>query len=450
MGNVLLVEDEPALAAGLSRILERSGLQVEAVSSGEEALRVVAETPVDVLVSDLQMPGMGGMKLLEEVRQTHPFIPIIVISGNASLEDVVTALKLGASDFLQKPIAAQRLVLTVENVLRLDELRRRNAELERSADAHDELIGESDAMVRLRGLIAKIGPSDGRVLILGENGTGKELVASAIHRASQRAEGPLIKLNCAAVPSELVESELFGHEKGAFTGAQRVRRGRFEEASGGTLFLDEVGDMSLPMQAKLLRVLQEGQLERVGGSRTIQVDVRVIAATNRDLMEMVGQRTFREDLYYRLNVVTLRVPPLRERPADIALLARAFAKQIAARMGRRPIELDDGLIRKLSQHRFPGNVRELRNLIERMTILAEGDHVADTDLLGYELAPTQATGLYRSGTSFRDLMADAERRIISAALEEHEGNKSATARSLGIDRSHFFKKCRELGIGDEQ
>jgi DNA-binding NtrC family response regulator len=447
--TVLLAEDEAALRAGFTRILERRGLHVEAVSTGEDALRVIGDVPVDLLVSDIQMPGMGGLKLLTEVRQAHPLVPVIVISGTATLEDAATAIKLGAIDFLQKPIAPERLVLTVEHALRLEDLKVRNSALERSAGTGAALVGESPAMLRLGELLRKVGPTDGRVLILGENGTGKELVATAIHRGSRRSEGPLVKLNCAAVPGELIESELFGHEKGAFTGALRARRGRFEEASGGTLFLDEVGDMSLAMQAKLLRVLQEGQLERVGGGRTIQVDVRVIAATNRDLAAMVERGQFREDLYYRLNVVTLRVPPLRERAEDIPLLAQTFARQIAERMGRRPIQLDDAVLGALSRHTYPGNVRELMNMIERLTILADGDRVNASDVLGSAPSPPGAASLYRADTPFRDLMHEAERRILVAAIEAHDGNKSATARSLAIDRSHFFKKCRELGIGGE-
>ena len=448
--TVLLAEDDAALRAGFARILERRGLHVEVVSTGEDALGLIGDVPVDLLVTDIQMPGMGGLKLLTEVRRAHPLVPVIVISGTASLEDAATAIKLGATDFLQKPIAPERLVLTVEQALHLDELRRRNRALEQTAGARAELLGESAAMRRVAELIQKVAPTDGRVLILGENGTGKELVASAIHRASKRSEGPLVKLNCAAVPGELVESELFGHEKGAFTGAVRARRGRFEEASGGTLFLDEIGDMSLAMQAKLLRVLQEGQLERVGGGRTIQVDVRVLAATNRDLASMVERDQFREDLFYRLNVVTLRVPPLRERAEDIPLLAHTFARQVAERMGRKPIRLDDEVVKALSRHTYPGNVRELMNMIERLTILADGDRVNPSDVLGSATPARGAASLYRPGAPFRDLMHDAERRILVAAIEAHNGNKTATARSLGIDRSHFFKKCRELGIsGDE-
>jgi DNA-binding NtrC family response regulator len=304
-------------------------------------------------------------------------------------------------------------------------------------------------MQKLRELIGKVGPTDGRVLILGENGTGKELVATAIHRLSRRSDGPLVKLNCAAVPAELVESELFGHEKGAFTGAVRPRRGRFEEASGGTLFLDEVGDMPLAMQAKVLRVLQEGQLERVGGHQTIDVDVRVIAATNRELTELVERGEFREDLYYRLNVVTLRVPPLRERTEDIPRLARSFAARIAERMGRRPIELGDDALRALQQHSYPGNVRELMNIIERVSILADGETVGAEDIHGGEPVRRGAS-LYRPGASYRELLKEAERRILEAAIDAHDGNKTAAARDLGVDRSHFFKKLRQLGLGPER
>ncbi len=445
--TVLIVEDEAPLRTAFARMLARRGFRTELASCAEDALSLLESVPVDAVVSYLNMPGMGGLALIERVRREHPDVVVVAISGAASLEDAAAAMKLGAADFLQKPLAEQRLLLTVENVLRLAELQRRNSDLERGVGAESTLIGESAPMRRLRELIAKIGPTEGRVLILGENGTGKELVATEIHRASRRCAGPMVKLNCAAVPADLVESELFGHEKGAFTGAVRARRGRFEEASGGTLFLDEIGDMSLAMQAKLLRVLQEGQLERVGAGRTIQVDVRVIAATNRDLADMVARGAFREDLYYRLNVVTLRVPPLRERADDIPLLARTFARQIAERMGRRPILLDDGPMRALTRHPYPGNVRELRNIVERLTILADGERVDTSDLLALDPAPRSAD-LYRPGASFRDLLHEAERRILASAIEAHDGNKTATARALGIDRSHFFKKCRELGISE--
>lgn len=444
--TVLLVEDDSTLREVLARLLVREGHLVEAVGTAEEGLRLLDEVPVDLVVTDIRLPGVGGLELLESVRRSSPQLPVIVMSGAASLEDAVRAIKLGAVDFLEKPIGSQRFLVTVGNVLRFGDLRQRASDLERVTDAAGDLVGDSAAMQRLRAMIAKVGPTDGRVLILGENGTGKEVVANALHRASKRAAGPLVKLNCAAVPAELVESELFGHEKGAFTGAARARRGRFEEANGGTLFLDEVGDMPLAMQAKLLRVLQEGQLERVGGGRTIAVDVRVIGATNRDPVKMVAEGAFREDLFYRLNVVTLKVPPLRERLEDVPVLARSFAGRIAERMGRRPVELSDGALKALCRHAFPGNVRELMNVIERLTILADRDTIEATDIETQLFATAPTASLYRPGVPYRELLHDAERQILRAAIDDLGGNKSAAARALGLDRSHFYKKCSQLGL----
>jgi DNA-binding NtrC family response regulator len=430
-------------------VLARSGYEVESAGDAEAGLAVLESGVVDLVVTDVVLPNMDGLELLSRVKESHPDLPVVVMSGGTSLEGAAEAIKRGAVDFLEKPVGAQRLLVTVENVLRLDALRHKTGELERRIGITHGLLGESEGMSRLRSMIEKVGPTDGRVLILGENGTGKELVATALHQASQRADGPLITLNCAAVPSELVESELFGHDKGAFTGALRARRGRFEEASGGTLFLDEVGDMPLAMQAKLLRVLQEGTLERVGSERTIAVDVRVIAATNRDPVAMVAAGTFREDLFYRLNVVTLKVPPLRDHAGDIPLLAKSFAEQIAGRMGRRPIELTDEALGALRTHSFPGNVRELRNVVERLSILAEGGRVDAADVNDHLPISQRTTSLYRPGVPLRDLVQDAERGIVQAAIADHDGNKSATARALGVDRSHFYKKCSQLGLDEE-
>ena len=447
--TVLLVEDDATLREALARVLGREGYVVEAVSTAEEGLRVFEEVPLDLVVTDIHLPGISGLELLDALRKESPELPVVVMSGAASLEDAARAIKLGAVDFLEKPVGVQRLLVTIENVVRFDDLRQKASALERVTGAGGGLIGESLAMQRLRAMVEKVAPTEGRVLILGENGTGKELVANALHRGSKRADGPLVKLNCAAVPGELVESELFGHEKGAFTGAARARRGRFEEASGGTLFLDEVGDMSLAMQAKLLRVLQEGQLERVGGSRTISVDVRVIAATNRDPVKMVSDGTFREDLFYRLNVVTLKVPPLRDRIEDVPMLARAFARRVAERMDRRPIELTTGALEALCRHSYPGNVRELMNMIERLTILAESDSIEASDVEGQQPSGPAPAGLYRPGVPYRDLLHDAERQILEAAIADHDGNKSGAARALGLDRSHFYKKCSQLGVGGD-
>jgi DNA-binding NtrC family response regulator len=445
---VLVAEDDDAYRQALRRGLERAGFEVVEGANGRQALDIVDLEPVDLVLTDLQMPEVDGLGLLSALRETRPELPVILMSGVGTLETAVKAVRLGATDFLEKPVGFDRLIITLENALALSDLRRRAVTADAGGGA--ALLGESRAMVELRQLIAKVGPTDARILVLGENGTGKELVATALHAASSRRSGPLVKLNCAAVPAELVESELFGHEKGAFTGASRTRRGRFEEASGGTLFLDEVGDMPMAMQAKLLRVLQEGELERVGGGRTIEVDVRVVAATNRDPGRLVAGGSFREDLFYRLNVFTLTVPPLRERLEDVPLLATHFARATCQRAGRRLVTFTERALDVLRQHDYPGNVRELANRVERLVILTERDSIDADDVQRGTSASVPAKSLegarYETGRTLRELLRDAERQILVAAIMRHGGNKSATARALDVDRSHFYKKCAALGI----
>jgi two-component system nitrogen regulation response regulator NtrX len=464
--TVLVVDDDGPYRAMIGRTLTRRNFLVESADSGEIALDRIGAERFDVVLTDVVMPGIDGLELLKRIRQSAPDLPVVVTSGTASLDIALRAIREGAHDFLEKPAPDDRLAVTLENAIRYGRLDRRNRELEADRTDQSELVGTSAAMEGLRKLIRKVAPSDGRALILGENGTGKELVAAAIHRGSSRASGPFVKLNCAAVPHDLVESELFGHERGAFTGAVQARRGRFEQAEGGTLFLDEIGDMPPAMQSKLLRVLQEGRFERVGGGRTIEVDVRVIAATHRDLGAMVDSGAFREDLYYRLNVVTLPVPPLRERREDVPLLATRFLSEIAPRLSFAP----DALA-LLAEHDWPGNVRELRNLVERVAILAEDDTIGRDDLAAQlrgarrarapraitddsappatpTTTPSAASSIatYRAGATLSKLLEEAEREIIRAALAHHGGNKAATARALDIDRSHFHKKLRGLGV----
>ncbi|MEM9073366.1 MAG: sigma-54 dependent transcriptional regulator [Myxococcota bacterium] len=446
---ILVVDDEQEVRSTVSRVLSREGYEVVTAENGAIARGLLEEGNFDLVLTDLSMPEMSGLELLEAARAVDPSLVALVMSGAGTISDAVQAVQLGAIDFLEKPVGRERLLVSVRRALDYRRLRDENAELRRVVQGEGKLLGDADAIVELRRLVAKVARSEGRVLILGENGTGKELVASAIHQASSRADGPFIKLNCSAVPRDLVESELFGHERGAFTGAISSRRGRFELAHQGTLFLDEIGDMPLEMQTKLLRVLQEGQLERVGGSRSIEVDVRVIAATHRDLPTMVNEGSFREDLYYRLNVVQLSVPPLRDRLADVPRLANEFLHAANTRNRRQITGFHPDALGALSGYDYPGNVRELQNLVERMVILADHNEIGVSDVTA--ALPHQRAGkhaLYRPGLHLKDLLEDLERQILRQAIDAH-GGRAAAARALDVERSFFYKKCKRLGIGDE-
>lgn len=452
--TVLLVDDDEPMLTALSRVLSRIGHVAKLANSGEQALEIVKKDPVDVVVMDVRMPGRDGLETLRAMREVGYREPVVMMSGESSIDIAVRAVREGALDFIEKPIRAERLLTSVENAIRHTVLMAGKETLaeEVDCDTQSELVGDSHPMRRLRAMIAKAAPTEGRVLITGENGTGKELVARAIHMGSLRSSASFVKLNCAAVPAELIESELFGHEKGAFTGAVTARKGKFELAHRGTLLLDEVGDMPAMMQAKLLRVLQEGEVEPVGGSGVKQVDVRVVAATNRDLEAMVAEGKFREDLYYRLNVVGIHLPPLRERIEDLELLVSRFLSNQGGGEESEKVMGDDAL-KVLGAHSFPGNVRELKNIVERLVILTDGVEINANDvrlaLSNSRGLPTLAGGgasLYREGVALRDLLIDAERGIISDALGRHGGNMTETARALGLERSHLYKKVKALGV----
>ena len=445
--TVLIADDERNIQVTLSRALSMEGYAVEVAGGGREALEKIAALPVDVVVMDVRMPDLDGLAVLEKARETRPDLPVVIMSGHGSIETVRSAFKLGAFDYLEKPITEkEKLLVAVKNALALRSLREENARLRREAGPL-EMVGGGPAMQKLFELVRRAAPSEGRVLVTGENGTGKELVARAIHEGSRRRAGPFVKLNCAAVPAELIESELFGHERGAFTGAVAARRGKFEQADGGTLFLDEVGDMPPAMQAKVLRVLQEGEFERVGGHQTLKVDVRVVAATNKDLEAEVKAGRFREDLYYRLNVVPVHAPPLRARREDVPELAARFLAEACERNGRRPMSLSREAVLVLQAHEWPGNVRELRNLVERLAILCDGPEIGADDVAAVlPGARRPRADRFRAGASFHDLVEEAEREIILAALDAHGDNVSDTARALGLERSHLYKKMRGLGI----
>ena len=447
--TVVIVEDDPTLRLGLRRVLEsRGGFLVHEFGRAEEALASLDEIPTDVILTDLQMPGMGGLAFIEELSSRFPELPVVVVSGVPDLEVAARAVEAGATDFLQKPIGAQRVLVTVQNVLRLEALRRRTSLLERETRGGGTLIGDSPVMQRLRVLIDKVAPTEGRVLILGENGTGKELVANAIHRGSSRADGPMVKLNCAAVPSELVESELFGHEKGAFTGAARARRGRFEEASGGTLFLDDIDDMPLPTQVKLLRALQEREFERVGGEIAVRVDIRVVVATKVDLRELVAEGRFRDDLYWRIHVVPVLLPALRERAGDVPLLVQHLLERHG---GGRAHTVPRSTMALLERYPWPGNVRELENAVQRAIALCGSDGVlASDDLLPADPRWRGAAHVPQAIRPLRDVLREHEREHLAHALEWTGGHRQQTAELLGISRKVLWEKLKDHGLGREE
>jgi DNA-binding NtrC family response regulator len=445
--TLLVIDDEPNILSSVRRALELEGYGVEVAGSGELGLRKLGECDIDLVLLDVVMPGMDGLEVLRVIRERHPALFTVMMSGNATIETAVQATKLGAYDFIEKPLSADKLLLTVHNALSFAQLRRDHASLSARSQAEHQMIGQSAALRAILDKIAVTAPTSGRVLITGENGTGKELVARAIHEQSRRAGQNFVKLNCAAIPAELIESELFGHERGAFTGATQQRRGKFELADGGTLFLDEVGDMHPGAQAKVLRVLQEGELERVGGSETLKVDVRVIAATNKDLAAEIAAGRFREDLFYRLNVVPIEVPPLRQRREDIPGIVAHFLELVCAAHDRRPRRIAAGGMALLMQHDWPGNVRELKNSIERLVILTgDAAEIGEADVRDALPAVRAVPASYERGLSLRELTAAAERRIILEALTANDYHISNTARELQLERSHLYKKMKALGI----
>jgi two-component system, NtrC family, nitrogen regulation response regulator NtrX len=444
---ILIVDDEAGVRASLGGVLRDEGYVVETVESGEACLERVDRRPFDLILLDIWLPGIDGLVTLERLRDRRIEAPIIMISGHANIESAVRATKLGAFDFIEKPLALEKTVLAVRNALRQRQLEVENRALRARVDRRYEMVGDSRVMARLREQIAMAAPTNGRVLISGENGTGKELVARHVHALSQRRSGPFVEVNSAALPEDLIESELFGHVKGAFTGAVGDRRGKFDQATGGTLFLDEVGDMSLKMQAKVLRALQEQVIEPVGGQGGVQVDVRVIAATNKTLADEIRSGHFREDLFFRLNVIPVFVPPLRERGEDVLQLAAHFMAEFAQEYGRRPKSLSSEATTMIRTYRWPGNVRELRNVIERLIIMVPGEVIGAADL-SFLMPPVTAERA-SSGATVRPLFdaRDAwERGYIMDALAACEGNISRTAEALGLERSNLYKKMKGLGM----
>jgi two-component system nitrogen regulation response regulator NtrX len=446
MTKILIVDDEQSIRATLGKILEDEGHRTALCESGEEALAQFARDEFDLIILDLWLPGVDGMTVLERLRSAGA-PPVIVISGHGNIDTAVRATRLGAYDFLEKPLSLERVILTINHALSDRRLRDQVRDLRRQVS--DELmVGESEAMRGLEQDIRSAAPSNSRVLITGENGSGKEIVARTLHRLSHRAEQPFVDVNCAAIPEELIESELFGHRKGAFTGAIDERKGKFELADGGTLFLDEVGDMSVRTQAKVLRVLQEQTFQKVGGQQPITVDVRVIAATNKDLEAEIARGTFRDDLYYRLNVVPIAVPPLRARGSDIVLLAEHFLRRFSAETGTPRKKLSSGATSKLKAYHWPGNVRELRNVIERLAILLRGDTIEAEDIqLGTRAA---APAEIATDLTLKEARDAFEKQYILSRLKEFAGNVSRTADALGVERSNLYRKLHAYGITVER
>jgi len=450
--TILVVDDEKDIRASLAGILEDEGYQVMTAASGADALECAREELPDLILLDIWMPGMDGLETLERLKKLFPQITVIMISGHGTIETAVRTTKLGAFDFIEKPLSLDKVLITVANALRMRELAVENEELKQAAGNEFELIGDSPAMSLLREQIKRVAPTTASVLITGENGTGKELVARSIHYYSLRRDKPFVAINCAAIPEELIESELFGHEKGAFTGALAQKKGKFDVADGGTLFLDEIGDMSLKTQAKVLRILQERCFERVGGTRLVTVDVRIIAATNKGLEDEIRQGRFREDLYYRLNVVPFRVPALRERPEDMGLLIPYFMHQFHRREGREPKVFLPETLKLLQRYDWPGNVRELRNIVERILIMSPGKMISPADitgLIGEQLAGAAATAKQDEAAvlgTLRQAREEFEREFIVQKLEQNDWNISRTAEVIDLERSNLHRKIKSYGI----
>jgi two-component system nitrogen regulation response regulator NtrX len=449
MARLLIVDDEQSIRDALVQVFEYEGHEVRGAADGPEALALAAQGRFDVIFLDVKMPGMDGLEVLERLREEDPNVLVVMVSGHGTIDTAVEATRKGAYDFLEKPLDTDRLLVTLRRALDLRGLTASMEALRDQVESRYEIVGTSYPVRQVLERIEKVAPTEARVLVTGENGTGKELVARAIHRLSSRADAPFVEVNCAAIPSELIESALFGHIKGSFTGAVQDRAGKFEQANGGTLFLDEIGDMSLAAQAKVLRALEQGVVTRVGGSKAIDVDVRVIAATNKDLQEEIGEGRFREDLFYRLNVVPIHIPPLRERREDIPMLIQHFAQRMAGTTRVAAKVFTDEAVHHLAALEWPGNVRELRNTVERLLILSTGSDVraSDVDML----APARSTGsglgseLLGAGT-FAEFKERAERAFILQKLRESEWNVAETARRMDMPRSNLYKKIEKYGL----
>ncbi|MFH1009047.1 MAG: sigma-54 dependent transcriptional regulator [Candidatus Latescibacterota bacterium] len=443
--RILIVDDSEDIVASLGGLLRDEGYEVDSAPDGEEGVRKALG--VDLVLLDFMLPGIDGLEVLRRIKAREADLPVVMMSGQGTVAAAVEAVQIGAYDFMEKPLSGENVLITVENALDRRRLEQENKVLRARLGEQSQMIGQSPQMKALQDQIARVAPTEGRVLICGESGTGKELVAEAIVRASARSGKPFVKVNCAAIPRDLIESELFGHERGAFTGATGMKKGKFELADGGTLFLDEIGDMALDTQAKALRALEAGEIERVGGSRVIPVDVRVIAATNKDLEEEIRQKRFREDLYWRLNVVPLFVAPLRERHGDVRVLTEHFVGMFCAGNGCRPKSVTPEAMRLLEEHEWPGNVRALKNIVERLIIMGGGEKISAEEAalaLGGRGEPARP-----GDRSLQEAVQGYEKRLVLRELDLNQGNVSRTARNLGVDRANLQRKLRVWGIRGE-
>jgi two-component system nitrogen regulation response regulator NtrX len=456
--KILVVDDEAEIRRSVRMILEYEGYDVQEAASGPEGLALIEREPPDLVFLDIKMGGQDGLETLQKIRQVNEALPVVIISGHGTVSTAVEATKLGAFDFIEKPLASERVLVTIRNALDQTRLVDENRSLKRAVEARHQMVGESVSLRHIWDAIKRAAPTTATVLLLGESGSGKELVARAIHRNSLRSRDRFIQVNCAAIPEELIESELFGHEKGSFTGATEKQIGKFEQADRGTIFLDEVGDMSAKTQAKVLRVLQEGEVERLGSARTIKVDVRVIAATNKDLEAEIEKGTFREDLYFRLSVIPIRVPPLRDRREDIPALVRHFVDIFSRESNRRPMRFTPAALEFMQKARWKGNVRELRNTVERLLIMTPGDAIDVDDLrdvvrpdakpAAAQAGPEPAGNHVAPGT-LREFKESAERKFLVEKLRDNAWNISKTAEVIGTPRSNLYKKLEQYAITQE-
>ncbi len=452
--RILIIDDEPNIGKTLCGFLNDLGHQSEFCIEGETGLRKALEDNFDLIFLDVKLPDINGLKILEQVKGVKPDLPIIMISGEADLQTAVDATKMGAYNFLEKPLNPDRVILEVKNIERQQKMLREFSDLKKLVESEYQLIGNSAALAKVRQEIERAAPSEGRILIFGENGTGKELVAREIHQRSQRRNGPFVKVNCAAIPRDLIESELFGHEKGAFTGAIRRKTGLFEEANGGTLLLDEVGDLSLESQAKLLRVLQENEFNRVGGTTPVKFNARIISATNKNLPEEISRGNFREDLFFRLNVIPIHVPPLRERKEDIPLLVKHFIRNYSLKNGKREKKLSPDALSLFFEYDWPGNVRELKNFIERLVIMTDGDEIKPENVKAFfpharlmrHTEVAEASSEEMVGLSLKEMLRNYEKKILLREFEKTNGNVSRMAANLKTDRPNLHRKLKKYGI----
>lgn len=446
--TILIVDDEESICQSLGGVLADDGYEIVTAGSGEEALNVVDEEMLSLVLLDIWLPGIDGIETLKIIKSEHPQLRVVMMSGHGTIETAVKATKLGAFDFIEKPLSLDKVLLIVKHALDITQLEEENVLLKQKVTHEYELTGNSESIMELKETISLVAPTNAWILIMGENGTGKELVARSLHKQSKRANKPFVEVNCAAIPEELIESELFGHEKGAFTGATEKKRGKFDLAHEGTIFLDEVADMSLKAQAKVLRILQEKKYERVGGTKLIATDVRVLAATNKDLEKEMEEGRFRQDLYYRLNVIPLRVPPLRDRKEDIPLLVKRFLQDFSLKEGEAEKTITAEALAILMRHSWPGNVRELKNIVERLIIMKVGNVVEADDVpLFMKTEPTPEPDLAEDAlSSLREAKIAFEKQYIAGKLKEYDGNITRTAEAIGLERSNLHRKIRAYGL----